>query len=201
MKATILHESRGRMRLRLDAKRLSIADADRLEIWLSGHPDIVDVKIFERTAGVVIRYSGARQTVLDEIANFQWQEARETITLPSQSSREINRRFKEKLVGKLLSRVGCRLFLPAPLRMVRFARHMLPFMWKGLCCLRHGQLKVELLDAISIGISTGRRDFTTAGTVIFLLELGELLEDWTRKKFRRRPGALYVAECGSRLAA
>lgn len=182
MKATILHESRGRMRLRLDAKRLSIADADRLEIWLSGHPDIVDVKIFERTAGVVIRYSGARQTVLDEIANFQWQEARETITLPSQSSREINRRFKEKLVGKLLSRVGCRLFLPAPLRMVRFARHMLPFMWKGLCCLRHGQLKVELLDAISIGISTGRRDFTTAGTVIFLLELGELLEDWTRKK-------------------
>lgn len=182
MKATILHESRGRMRLRLDAKRLSIADADRLEIWLSGHPDIVDVKIFERTAGVVIRYSGARQTVLDEIANFQWQEARETITLPSQSSREINRRFKEKLVGKLLSRVSCRLFLPAPLRMVRFARHMLPFMWKGLCCLRHGQLKVELLDAISIGISTGRRDFTTAGTVIFLLELGELLEDWTRKK-------------------
>ena len=182
MKATILHESRGRMRLRLDAKRLSIADADRLEIWLSGHPNIVDVKIFERTAGVVIRYSGARQTVLDEIANFHWQEARETITLPSQSSREINRRFKEKLVGKLLSRVGCRLFLPAPLRMVRFARHMLPFMWKGLCCLRHGQLKVELLDAISIGISTGRRDFTTAGTVIFLLELGELLEDWTRKK-------------------
>lgn len=182
MKATILHESRGRMRLRLDAKRLSIADADRLEIWLSGHPDIVDVKIFERTASVVIRYSGARQTVLDEIANFHWQEARETITLPSQSSREINRRFKEKLVGKLLSRVGCRLFLPAPLRMVRFARHMLPFMWKGLCCLRHGQLKVELLDAISIGISTGRRDFTTAGTVIFLLELGELLEDWTRKK-------------------
>lgn len=182
MKATILHESRGRMRLRLDAKRLSIADADRLEIWLSGHPDIIDVKIFERTAGVVIRYSGARQTVLDEIANFHWQEARETITLPSQSSREINRRFKEKLVGKLLSRVGCRLFLPAPLRMVRFARHMLPFMWKGLCCLRHGQLKVELLDAISIGISTGRRDFTTAGTVIFLLELGELLEDWTRKK-------------------
>lgn len=182
MKATILHESRGRMRLRLDAKRLPIADADRLEIWLSGHPDIVDVKIFERTAGVVIRYSGARQTVLDEIANFQWQEARKTITLPSQSSREINRRFKEKLVGKLLSRVGCRLFLPAPLRMVRFARHMLPFMWKGLCCLRHGQLKVELLDAISIGISTGRRDFTTAGTVIFLLELGELLEDWTHKK-------------------
>lgn len=182
MKATILHESRGRMRLRLDAKRLSIADADRLKIWLSGHPDIVEVKIFERTAGVVIRYNGARQTVLDEIANFHWQEARETITLPAQSSREINRRFKEKLVGKLLSRVGCRLFLPAPLRMVRFARHMLPFMWKGLCCLRHGQLKVELLDAISIGISTGRRDFTTAGTVIFLLELGELLEDWTRKK-------------------
>ena len=182
MKATIVHESRGRMRLRLNAKHLSIADADRLELWLSGHPEITDVKVFERTAGVVIRYSGARSTILKEIAQFNWTTARETITLPAQSTRAINRQFKEKLVGKLLTRTGCRLFLPAPLRMVRFARHMLPFMWRGLRCLRHGKLKVELLDAISIGISTVRGDFATAGTVIFLLEIGELLEEWTHKK-------------------
>lgn len=182
MKATIVHESRGRMRLRLNIPRLSVADADRLELWLAGHPEITDVKVFERTAGVIIRYNGERRTVLDEIARFNWDEARDTVPLPAQSTRAINRTFKEKLIGKVLSRVGCRLFLPAPLRMVRFVRHMVPFLWRGLCCLRHGQLKVELLDAISIGISAGRGDFGTAGTVIFLLEIGELLEDWTRKK-------------------
>ena len=182
MKATIVHESRGRMRLRLNIPRLSVADADRLELWLAGHPKITDVKVFERTAGVIIRYNGERRTVLDEIARFNWDEARDTVSLPAQSTRAINRTFKEKLIGKVLSRVGCRLFLPAPLRMVRFVRHMVPFLWRGLCCLRQGKLKVELLDAISIGISAGRGDFGTAGTVIFLLEIGELLEDWTRKK-------------------
>ena len=182
MKATIVHESRGRMRLRLNVPRLSVADADRLELWLAGHPEITDVKVFERTGGVIIRYNGERRTVLDEIARFNWDEARDTVSLPAQSTRAINRTFKEKLIGKVLSRVGCRLFLPAPLRMVRFVRHMVPFLWRGLCCLRQGKLKVELLDAISIGISAGRGDFGTAGTVIFLLEIGELLEDWTRKK-------------------
>lgn len=182
MKATIVHESRGRMRLRLNVPRLSVADSDRLELWLAGHPEITDVKVFERTGGVIIRYNGERRTVLDEIARFNWDEARDTVPLPAQSTRAINRTFKEKLIGKVLSRVGCRLFLPAPLRMVRFVRHMVPFLWRGLCCLRQGKLKVELLDAISIGISAGRGDFGTAGTVIFLLEIGELLEDWTRKK-------------------
>lgn len=182
MKATIVHESRGRLRLRLNIPRLSVADADRLELWLAGHPEITDVKVFERTGGVIIRYNGERRTVLDEIARFNWDEARDTVSLPAQSTRAINRTFKEKLIGKVLSRVGCRLFLPAPLRMVRFVRHMVPFLWRGLCCLRQGKLKVELLDAISIGISAGRGDFGTAGTVIFLLEIGELLEDWTRKK-------------------
>lgn len=182
MKATIVHESRGRMRLRLNIPRLSVADADRLELWLAGHPEITDVKVFERTGGVIIRYNGERRTVLDEIARFNWDEARDTVSLPAQSTRAINRTFKEKLIGKVLFRVGCRLFLPAPLRMVRFVRHMVPFLWRGLCCLRQGKLKVELLDAISIGISAGRGDFGTAGTVIFLLEIGELLEDWTRKK-------------------
>ena len=182
MKATIVHESRGRMRLRLNIPRLSVADADRLELWLAGHLEITDVKVFERTGGVIIRYNGERRTVLDEIARFNWDEARDTVSLPAQSIRAINRTFKEKLIGKVLSRVGCRLFLPAPLRMVHFVRHMVPFLWRGLCCLRQGKLKVELLDAISIGISAGRGDLGTAGTVIFLLEIGELLEDWTRKK-------------------
>lgn len=179
MKATILHESNGRIRLRLGVKRLSIADADRLQIWLTGHPNIVDVKIFERTCGVIIRYSGERAAVLDEIAHFHLDEVRDTITLPAQSTREINRTFKEKLVGKIVSRYACQLFLPAPLRLIR---HMVPFLWRGLKCIRERKLKVDLLDAVSIGISFARRDYSTAGTVIFLLEIGELLEEWTHKK-------------------
>lgn len=182
MKATIVHESRGRMRLRVANKPLSIADADRLEIHLAAHPAITEVKIFERTAGVIIRYSGNRADILEDIARFQWTEAADSLPLSTPSSRAINRQFREKLVSKVLVRVGCRLFLPRPLRLLRLARHLLPFMGRGLRCLCRRQLRVELLDAISIGLSVARRDFGTAGTVMFLLEVGELLEDWTRKK-------------------
>lgn len=182
MKATIVHESRGRMRLRLSEKSLSITQADYLEAWLSGHPMITDVKVYERTAGVVIRYNGDRQTICDDIAHFTWAKAEAAITLPSQSIRTLNRSFKEKLIGKILMRIGFRYFMPKPLRVIRIARHMVPFMWRGWQSLRERQMKVELLDAISIGISMGRRDFATAGTVMFLLEIGELLEEWTHKK-------------------
>ena len=182
MKATIVHESRGRMRLRVANKPLSIADADRLEIHLTAHPAITEVKIFERTAGVIIRYDGNRADILENIARFQWTEAADALTLSTPSSRAINRQFREKLVSKVLVRVGCRLFLPRPLRLLRLARHLLPFMGRVLRCLCRRQLRVELLDAISIGLSVARRDFGTAGTVMFLLEVGELLEDWTRKK-------------------
>ncbi len=182
MKATIVHESRGRMRLRVANKPLSIADADRLEIHLAAHPAITEVKIFERTAGVIIRYDGNRADILEDIARFQWTEAADALALSTPSSRAINRQFREKLVSKVLVRVGCRLFLPRPLRLLRLARHLLPFMGRGLRCLCRHQLRVELLDAISIGLSVARRDFGTAGTVMFLLEVGELLEDWTRKK-------------------
>ena len=102
--------------------------------------------------------------------------------LPAHSSRELNRCFTEKLVGKILLKAAYRLFLPSPLRIARVIWQMIPFLKRGLCCLIKGQLKVEVLDAISIGISVLRGDFATAGSVMFLLELGELLEEWTHKK-------------------
>ena len=200
MRATIEHESRGRMRLRLRQKNMTLRQADLLEAWLKGQPWAKDAVVHERTRCVILTYvgdratvlsaigsftwaeAGDRATVLSAIGSFTWAEAEETVTLPGHSTRALNREFQEKLVGKVLMKGASALFFPTPLRVARVIWHMIPFLHKGLRCLGRRRIKVELLDALSIGISACRRDFGTAGTVMFLLEIGELLEDWTRKK-------------------
>ena len=182
MRATIEHESRGRMRLRLRQKKMTLRQADLLEAWLKGQPWARDAVVHERTCCVILTYGGDRETVLSAIGSFTWAGAEETVTLPSHSTRALNREFQEKLVGKVLMKGVSTLFFPTPLRIARVVWHMIPFLSKGIRCLGRRRIKVELLDALSIGISVFRRDFGTAGTVMFLLEIGELLEDWTRKK-------------------
>ena len=182
MRATIVHESRGRMRLRLRQKNMTPRQADLLETWLKGQPWTKEAVVHERTGCVIVTYTGGRETVLAALGGFTWAGAESSVTLPGHSTRELNREFQEKLVGKVLMKGAAALFLPAPLRIARVVWHMVPFLHKGLRCLGRRKIKVELLDALSIGISVGRRDFGTAGTVMFLLEIGELLEDWTRKK-------------------
>ena len=182
MRATIEHESRGRMRLRLRQKKMTLRQADLLEAWLKGQPWARDAVVHERTCCVILTYGGDRETVLSAIGSFTWAGAEETVTLPSHSTRALNREFQEKLVGKVLMKGVSTLFFPTPLRIARVVWHMIPFLSKGIRCLGRRKIKVELLDALSIGISVFRRDFGTAGTVMFLLEIGELLEDWTRKK-------------------
>ena len=182
MNATILHESRGRIRFQLRQNQMTLAQADLLETWLQRRSWCRQVTVHERTCCVILYYDGSRQAVLDDILRFSWREAEQTISLPAHSSRALNREFEEKLVGKVLCKAACTLFLPSPLRIARILWHMIPFVRRGLRCLLRRRIKVELLDALSIGISVGRRDFGTAGMVMFLLEIGELLEDWTRKK-------------------
>lgn len=182
MKATIVHESRGRLRLRLHHRTLTLRQADLLETWLKGQSWVREAAVHERTGCVILTYQGERAQVLSAIGGFTWAEAERVVTLPEHSTRALNRSFQEKLAGKVLGKAACTLFLPAPLRAAQVIRHMIPFLRKGLHCLRQRRIKVELLDALSIGISACRRDFGTAGAVMFLLELGELLEDWTRKK-------------------
>lgn len=182
MRATIVHESRGRMRLRLRQKNMTLRQADLLETWLKGQPWTKEVVVHERTGCVIVTYTGDCAAVLSAIGGFTWAGAEETVTLPGHSTRALNREFQEKLVGKVLMKGAATLFLPTPLRAARVLWHMIPFLRKGLRCLGRRKIKVELLDALSIGISVGRRDFGTAGMVMFLLEIGELLEDWTRKK-------------------
>lgn len=112
----------------------------------------------------------------------------------------LNRQFEEKLVGKAALKLVSTLFFPAPLRIARVLWHALPFLRKGLRCLKQGKIKVELLDAVSIGLSMIRRDFATAGSVMFLLELGELLEEWTQEEIGAGSGAVYVLKCGQGMA-
>ncbi len=182
MNATILHESRGRIRFRLRQKQMTLAQADLLEAWIQGKSWCRQVTVHERTCCVILYYDGTRQAVLNEIRHFSWQEAERTTALPAHSSRALNREFEEKLVAKVVCKAACTLFLPPPLRLARILWHMIPFVRRGLRCLLRRRIKVELLDALSISISACRRDFGTAGMVMFLLEVGELLEEWTRKK-------------------
>ena len=182
MNATILHESRGRIRFRLRQKQMTLAQADLLEAWIQGKSWCRQVTVHERTCCVILYYDGTRQAVLNEIRHFSWQEAERTTALPAHSSRALNREFEEKLVTKVVCKAACTLFLPPPLRIAHILWHMIPFVRRGLRCLLRRRIKVELLDALSISISACRRDFGTAGMVMFLLEVGELLEEWTRKK-------------------
>ena len=182
MNATILHESRGRIRLRFNQKRMTLSQADLLEVWLQSKPWAKQVTVHERTCCVILYYQGSRDQVLEDIRHFSWSAAEESVNLPIQSSRALNREFEEKLVGKIALKGLSTLFLPMPLRIARVLWHMVPFVRRGLSCLVHRKMKVELLDVLSVSISVCRRDFGTAGAIMFLLEVGELLEEWTRKK-------------------
>ncbi|MDO4280023.1 MAG: heavy metal translocating P-type ATPase [Peptococcaceae bacterium] len=182
MKAKILHESKGRIRFQCNVKRMTLEEADLLEAWLSGQSWADEVVVHERTCCAIVRYNGTRSAVLEAIAHFSFAKAEAELPEPVHSSRALNREFKEKLVGKVATKIGTTLFLPCWLCAARTVWHMIPFVKRGLSCLWHREMKVELLDAISISVSVARRDFGTAGMVIFLLEIGDLLEEWTHKK-------------------
>ena len=182
MKAKIVHESSARLRVKL-ARPLTVREADLMQAWLSRESGAESVTVHERTGCVIFAYApGGRDGCLAALGRFSFASAESSVTLPGQSLREINRAFAEKLVRKVLMKAAGTLFLPIPLRKFRAAMHMLPFMRRGLGCIWRRRMQVELLDAISIGVSAFRGDFGTAGSVMFLLELGELLEEWTHKK-------------------
>ena len=126
MNATILHESRGRIRFRLRQKQMTLAQADLLEAWIQGKSWCRQVTVHERTCCVILYYDGTRQAVLNEIRHFSWQEAEQTTALPAHSSRALNREFEEKLVAKVVCKAACTLFLPPPLRIARILWHMVP---------------------------------------------------------------------------
>ena len=141
MRATIVHESRGRLRLRLRQKNLTLRQADLLETWLKGQPWVREAAVHERTGCLIVTFTGERETVLSALGAFTWAGAEASVALPDHSTRAMNREFQEKLVGKVAVKAAATLFLPAPLRIARVIWHMAPFLRKGLRCLGRRQIK------------------------------------------------------------
>ena len=181
MKWKILHESKGRMRLHLNKPRMSLAEADQLQDYLAALPGVRTAAVYERTCDVVVVYTENRASLVKGLAAFRF-DVEALAEVSANSPRAVNREYQEKLVNMTIFHFARKLFLPMPLCIAYTAVRSLPYLWRGLTCLLHRKLEVEVLDALSIGVSMLRGDFSTAGSVMFLLRLGELLEEWTRKK-------------------
>ena len=181
MKWKILHESKGRMRLHLNKPRMSLAEADQLQDYLAALPGVRTAAVYERTCDVVVVYTENRASLVKGLVAFRF-DVEALAEVPANSPRAVNREYQEKLVNMTIFHLARKLFLPMPLRIAYTAVRSLPYLWRGLTCLLRRKLEVEVLDALSIGVSMLRGDFSTAGSVMFLLRLGELLEEWTRKK-------------------
>lgn len=182
MKCKIEHESRGRLRVRLHLRRMTLQQADMLEAWLQSLPEVRQATVHERTCCAIIQYCGERASILKHLACFSYQMTGLTELVPINSGRALNRVYEEKLVGMAVFKAARSLFFPTPLNIAYTVWKSVPYLLRGMGCLLRGKLQVELLDGLSIGISMARLDFGTAGSVMFLLRLGELLEEWTHKK-------------------
>ena len=182
MKCTILHEGKGRMRVHVENVRMTLHRADVLEAYLNHHDAIVHAAVYERTGDVVITYTGRRSAAIAILAGYKFDVAEYDALVTSADSRRLNREYQDKMFDLVAGRCLRKLFLPAPLDAAYTAFRSIRFLWKGVRCVLSRRLEVEVLDALSIGVSLLRGDFGTAGSVMFLLNLGSLLEEWTRKK-------------------
>ena len=182
MKFQIMHESSGRMRIRCCQNRMTLEQADLLEAYLQHITGVRQAVVHERTCCAVIYYQDTRSDLLQQISRFSYDAESIADLAPLHSGRALNRAYEEKLVGRVVFKAIRSLFFPAPLRIAYTLCRSIPYLLRGIKCLFQGKMRVELLDGLSIGISMIRRDFSTASSVMFLLGLGELLEEWTHKK-------------------
>lgn len=182
MKFIIKHELKGRIRLHMVQSRMSYKQADTLLYYLQSLTGVIDAKVYERTADATILYSGNREQILTALKQFHYEDVEVPEGLLENSGRELNATYQRKLVQKVLFRIGSKLFVPYPVRAVYAGFCSLRYFWKGIKSLAKGKLEVEVLDATAIGVSILRRDFNTASSVMFLLGIGEILEQWTHKK-------------------
>ena len=182
MKFIIKHEIRGRLRIHVVQGKMTCAEADTLFWYLDRQKNITDVKVYERTADAVICYTGDRSGLIRLLKSFRYEDVTVPETVVRNSGRALNASYKEKLIAKVLLHYGGKLLMPAPLRAGLVTIRSLRYLAAGLRCIRKRKIEVPLLDAAAIGVSVLRRDFNTAGSVMFLLGVGELLEEWTHKK-------------------
>ena len=182
MKFYIKHETRGRLRIHLAQKRMSYGQADTLLYYLENLAGVVSAKVYERTCDAVVNYRGSRAAVIRGISEFHYQDVEVPSQVLQSSGRALNAEYQEKLISKVICHYGRRLFLPYPLNAIYTTATSLKYIWKGIDTLLHRKIEVPVLDATAIGVSVLRQDFGTAGSIMFLLGIGEILEEWTHKK-------------------
>ncbi len=182
MKFRILHEIKGRLRIHISCPQMSCKDADILEYGLLCQPSIIRVKVYERSRDAVICYTGERGAVIKLLQKFSGEKVSAPEHAGQNSGRRVNRYYQDKLIWKVMLRMAGKLFLPMPVRCTLVCCRSARFIWKGIHTLCRGQLGVSVLDGTAIAVSLLRRDMKTAGSVMFLLGMGEILEEWTHKK-------------------
>ena len=182
MKCNILHESAGRLRVHLHCGYMTLHQADVLEYYLRSISGVTEVKVYDRTQDAVVFYAGKRGDVIAALAAFSFPKAEAMELVPEHTSRALNREFEDKLVMTVARRCISRLFLPFPVTSALAVIRSVKYIKEGLKALWHGKLSVAVLDATAVTVSIVRGDFSTAGSVMFMLRLGEILEEWTHKK-------------------
>ena len=182
MKFVIRHELKGRLRIHVVQKRMTCSEADTLSWFLEKQGNVTSVKVYERTADAVICYTGNRGDLIMLLKRFSYADVEVPENVFSSSGRQLNAEYKEKLITKVLLHYGSKLFLPYPVRAAYTVLRSVKYIWHGIRCLSQGKIEVPVLDATAIGVSVLRGDINTAGSVMFLLGVGEILEEWTHKK-------------------
>lgn len=182
MKFIIKHEIKGRIRVHIIQNKMTYAQADILAFYLNNNKYVTFAKVYDRTSDATINYIGDREEIVTLLKHFRYDEVEVPTGLVENSGRELNAKYQEKLVNKVIFRYAGRLFLPYPVRAFITTVKSVKYICKGLNCLWHRKIEVPVLDATAIGVSVIRSDFETAGSVMFLLGIGELLEEWTHKK-------------------
>lgn len=182
MKFEILHEIQGRMRIHSQQKRMTDLEADTLQYYLENCNNVLEAKVYERTGDVVIRYCGERDEMIRILQKFSYDNVSVPDSALQLSGRKTNKIYQEKLVNRVILRMGSKLFLPYPVRYVVTLLKSVRYIWKGICSVASGKIEVALLDGVAIAVSVIRSDMNTAGSVMFLLGIGEILEEWTHKK-------------------
>ena len=182
MKCKILHESAGRIRVHLNCRRMTLHQADVLEYYLRNVDGVQEVSVFDRTQDAVIVYRADRAALVHALAAFSFDKAETMDLVPDHTTRKLNREFEDKLSWTVIRRVISKLFFPLPVITALAIYHSIKYIREGLSALLHGKLSVAVLDATAVTVSMVRGDFSTASSVMFMLRLGEILEDWTHKK-------------------
>ena len=182
MKCTILHDTAGRLRVHLCCKRMTLRQADVLEYYLLAMDGVRSVKVYDRTRDAVVVYDAERERMIRALARFSFEKAEKLDLAPEHTSRTLNREFEDKLALTVMRRCASNLFLPAPVTSALAVIRSAKYIKEGLLALWHRKLSVAVLDATAVTVSMVRGDFATAGSVMFMLRLGEILEEWTHKK-------------------